>query len=552
MYTRIFSLVLASLLLSIATPVNAQLSIFKRKKPTKKELIRELEAAQKELDSLQKVLETDPIPLTDTASLDALNSGRPLFNYDGTDIFEGVEPGSNRDSLLSEWYGQKKLNVEDLITLEPDSVKYTSNIPDSVFIAKIKKMNSIIPIPYNYIVRNEIVRYTEQRKELASRILGLSSYYLPMFKEILDYYGLPQELAVMSIIESALNPIAVSWASAKGIWQFMYATARQYNLQITSYVDERYDPIAATHAAAKYLRDAYTIFGDWALAISSYNCGAGNVNKAIRRAGSKEFWNVYPYLPRETRGYVPAFVGALYLTNYYQEYDIVPTEPYALPAHVDTLIIRKNLHFEQIAANVDISVKELRTLNPQYLHDIIPGNERAYNLRVPYNITIPFIDKEKDIYAYKDSVYFSPIVYNKIKNNVSPSSRGNRITHTVTRGQTLGGIALKYKVSLSNLCKWNGLSTRSTLKIGRKLVVYTNGYKPASSSYKSVTYSADTKVPGASISGGYIWYTVKSGDTLLGIAIKFPGADLNDILRINGYSKKTRIYPGKKIKIRKI
>ena len=184
--------------------------------------------------------------------------------------------------------------------------------------------------------------------ERARHILGLCEYYMPIIEEIFDYYGLPKELKAVAIIESALNPTATSRVGAKGMWQFMYNTARQYNLKITSYVDERMDVVKSCHAAAKYLRDSYTIFGDWSLAISSYNCGIGNVNKAIRRAGSREFWDIYRYLPRETRGYVPSFVAALYLMHYYKDHGIIPAQ-LEMPPHVDTFQIKKNLHFEQIS-----------------------------------------------------------------------------------------------------------------------------------------------------------------------------------------------------------
>jgi membrane-bound lytic murein transglycosylase D len=346
----------------------------------------------------------------------------------------------------------------------------------------------------------------------------------------------------MAIIESGLNPIAVSRARAKGMWQFMYRTALQYNLHINSFVDERLDPIKSAHAAAKYSRDAYTIFGDWALAISSYNCGSGNVNKAIRRAGSKDFWAIYPYLPRETRGYVPAFVGALYLLSYHKDYPNLQPDQINLPAHVDTFAIKKNLHFEQISANIGISVDLLRTLNPQYTHDIIPGNEREYILQLPYNYTAQFIDKQDSIYTYKDSVYFNPIVYNKLKED-KMISQSSKIYHKVRSGETLGGIATKYRVKLSSIYRWNGLSSKSIIRPGQKIVIYRNGAGPSSSSASKGTAQTTT-------SGGYTYYTVKKGDTLSGIAYKC-GVSLNTILKLNGLSKTSKIYPGKKLKVKK-
>ena len=357
---------------------------------------------------------------------------------------------------------------------------------------------------------------------------------------------MPKELKAMAIIESALNPVAVSRARAKGMWQFMYRTALQYNLKINSYVDERLDPVASAHAAAKYLRDSYTIFGDWLLAISSYNCGVGNVNKAIRRAGgSREFWKIYPYLPRETRGYVPSFIAALYMLNYYKEHNLQPAQ-FNLPAHVDTFIVKKNLHFEQISGVIGIPVEELKNYNPQYVENIIPGNEAGYVLRLPYNYTVPFVEKEQEIYAYKDSVYFSPVAKADIKQGTQASS-GREIIHRVKKGETLGHIALRYHVSVRNLQRWNGLTSRSVLRIGQRIKIY-GGSAPASSSGSGSSKSSAT----TSKSGGYEWYTIKSGDTLLGIAYKFKGVSLNDILQLNGLTKNSKIYPGRKIKIRKL
>lgn len=543
--TRSGILILIAFILTFTPAEASAQGFFKKKNPSKKELLKQREELLHTIDSLKTILDGGAIELADTSEFgDTLNIGE--FNYEGMPHFEGAEPGSNPDSLLNIWYQHRQLDINDLISMDYNNADFVTNIPDSVFIAKITKMNSFIPIPYNNIVRNEIIKYTQMRPGLAKRVLGLSSYYMPIFEEIFDYYGLPKELRVMAIIESALNPVAVSRANAKGIWQFMYRTALQYNLQITSYVDERLDPIASAHAAAKYLRDSYTIFGDWALAISSYNCGSGNVNKAIRRAGSKNFWDIYPYLPRETRGYVPAFVGALYLTNYYKDYHIVPEAPVQMPVHVDTFMVKKNLHFEQIADNIGISVEELRLLNPQYIQDIIPGNERPYILRLPYNYTVPFVEKEQEIYTYKDSIYFNPIVYNKMKESRMLSS-ASTITHTVKKGDVLGKIALRYGVKVSDLQRWNKLNSRSVIRPGQKLRIYKGGGAPASARTSGGSKAA---VQGTSSSGGFTWYTIKKGDTLLGIALKFPGVSLNDLLKINGFTKNTKIYPGKKIKIK--
>lgn len=535
------TVLLLAAFLTVPAIANAQFlkKLFRKNgEPNRKELKAQIERLTKQRDSLQIIINDGAIALSDTTMIeDTLNVGE--LDYVTSQIFGNAEPGSNPDSLLSIWYRQKAIPIDRFIT-ETDSVEYFSNISDSVYIEKIKDMNSFIPIPYNHVVRNYIILYTEKMPEFSEQILGLSQYYLPIFEEILDQYNMPKELKVMAIIESGLNPVARSRANAKGIWQFMFRTALQYDLKITSFVDERYDPIKSTHAAAKYLSDAYTIFGDWALAISSYNCGAGNVNKAIRRAGSREFWDIYPYLPRETRGYVPAFVGALYLINYYKDYKLEPAKT-ELPVQVDTFKIHKNLHFKQISELVGIPLETIKSLNPQYVNDIIPGNEKSdYTLRIPYNYTAAFVDNEDSVYAFKENIYFTPVIYNKIKED-KMLSESRTIYHKVRSGETLGGIALRYKVRLADLKRWNNIGSRNLIRIGQRLVIYKNGGAPASSSGKAKTTS----------DGNYQYYTIKKGDTLLGIAYSC-GVRLNDILSLNGLSKNSKIYPGKKLKIKKI
>ena len=273
------------------------------------------------------------------------------------------------DSLLNIWYTHRTLSDELSIEL-PDTIKFESNVPDSVYIDRIKKMNSFITLPYNDIVKGYIIRYSEKMVSTMPKILALCEYYMPIFEETFNRYDMPEELKVMAIIESAMNPLAVSKVGAKGMWQFMYQTAKIYKLHIDSFVDERLDPVKSADAAARYLKDAYQIFGDWNLAIASYNCGAGNVNKAIRRSGSRKFWDIWPYLPKETRGYVPAFVGALYTLNYYKEHGIKP-EAIEMPVHTDTFQIKKMLHLKQVSEITGAPLEELKNLNPQYRHEII-------------------------------------------------------------------------------------------------------------------------------------------------------------------------------------
>ena len=383
---RTFILLATAVLLCIPVISSAKPKHDKEKKkitlftsPDRKALIRERdslrlanEALMMELDSLYREyadLEVyEELTEADSLSMDIM----------GTDIIGSVPDTAviSRDSLLSLWYQQRDLNLMEIEPSDIDTIEMVSDIPDSVYISRLQKLNPYISVPYNRIIRNHIVYYTQKMPEKMERILGLATYYIPIFEEIFDQYDMPLELTAMAVIESALNTKAVSRARAKGMWQFMYSTAKRYGLTINSYVDERFDPIASAHAAARYLRDSYLIFGDWSLAIASYNCGAGNVNKAIRRSGgSKDFWEIYPYLPRETRGYVPSFFAALYAMKYYKEHNLTP-EFIPMPPHTDTIKVNKMLHFEQIAHFTGASIEELRTHNPQYLHDIIPGTEK--------------------------------------------------------------------------------------------------------------------------------------------------------------------------------
>ena len=518
---------------------------------TRKELLKENQKLKRVIDSLQRVLEDSEIELTDTtAAEDTINPGN--IGFLNSELYENVTPGENPDSLLSIYYLQRQMATANLpATEDVETANYTSNIPDEVYIENLKKMNSFISLPYNSVVKNYIILYTERMPKRAANMLGLASYYLPIFENIFDSYGLPKELAAMAIIESALNPFAVSSANAKGLWQFIYSAAKQYNLQVDSYIDERFDPEKSCDAAARFLKDSYTIFGDWALAISSYNCGAGNVTKAIRRAGTKDFWSIYPYLPKETRGYMPSFVGALYMLKYYQNYNIVPDKP-SMPAHVDTFMIHKNLHFEQISEVIGIPVQELRELNPQYLRDIIPGDSKGMLLRLPYNYTAAFVDNEKTIYNYKDSIFFNPIVYSNYKSGQDGGS--TRIYHKVRKGQTLASIAKRYGVTVAQIKDWNNMSAKTkTVKTGRTLIIYRNAVSSAPrSSSSSASSGSSSKSSGStakSSGGGTKTYTVKKGDTLYGIAKK-NNMSLNDLLKMNGLTAKSTIHAGKKLKVK--
>lgn len=520
--------------------------IFPPKEERRSNLLKQRDSLFSVNDSLLRVIDTLRMEINDyelITSSDTLNSG--TLDLETPDYVPSDSLTlADTDSLMSIWYHQKDLelieNLEKDVDL--DTAVLLSNIPDSIYIERLQKMNSFISVPYNSIIRNYIITYTERIAKQSETMLGLCKYYMPIIEEIFDQYQLPLELKAMAIIESALNPRAVSRVKAKGMWQFMYGTAIRYNLLINSFVDERLDPVKSCHAAARYLQDAYRMFGSWPLAIASYNCGAGNVNKAIRRAGgSKEIWDVYPFLPRETRGYIPSFIAALYMMNYYQEHQLTPVAV-NMPVHTDTIKVTKMLHFDQVTHFTGIPKKELQDLNPQYLHDIVPGVEREYILRIPYNYTGKFVENEDSIYKYKDSLYFSPATLKKIKE--SGSTNAQRITHKVKSGETLSHIALKYGVKVKDIQRWNGV--KNNIRIGQKLVIYKGGGPAASAKSSSGSSKAKTTT-----SGGYVIYTVQSGDNLWDIAKKFPGVSAQNIMDLNGMNKGSKIYPGMKLKIKK-
>lgn len=447
------------------------------------------------------------------------------------------------DSLLSVWYLQRQMrdNMEGE-GCNMDSLQLSSKVSDAVLQERLEKMNSYITLPFNETVRNYMILYSEKMPAKMGNILGLCQYYMPVFEETFNKYGMPDELKYMAIIESALNPVAESRAGAKGMWQFMFRTARNYGLEINSFVDERLDPFKSADAAARYLDDSYRIFGDWNLAISSYNCGPGNVNKAIRRNGGKrDFWSVYNYLPRETRGYVPAFVGAMYAIKYSKENGLTPGYV-QMPAEVDTFEIHRNLHFRQISELVGVSMETLRNLNPQYIRDIIPGNSGTYTLRLPYNFSNDFIAHEDSVYTYKDTLYLNPQTLISTAKAISDASgSGSRITYRVRKGDYLGRIASRYHVSVSKLKQWNHLKSNN-IRVGQRLYIYRSGDSSLSAS--PAPSSAGTV---SSRSGSSVIYTVRNGDTLYGIAKRFPGISADDIMRANGIGSKIR--PGMKLRI---
>ena len=511
-------------------------------RPTRKALLAENEVLRFSLDSLQTLL-------------DSLESRRSHEDSLLMSLYVGNEPEAEEpefdytpevaDSLLQLWYRSYAISDFDAVhEYDMDSVRFTSDVSDEEMIRRLADMNSFISLPFNDNVKNYIILYSEKMKERMGRILGLSQYYFPVFEDILSKYSLPLELKYMAIVESMLNPTATSRAGAKGIWQFMYATGRSYGLEITSYVDERMDVEKSMDAAARYLADAYRIFGDWALAMSSYNCGAGNVSKAIRRAGgSMDYWDIYPYLPRETRGYVPAFVGVMYAMTYHQEYGIEPQDV-GMPAATDTFEIRKNLHFRQISDVVGVPIEEIETLNPQYFNNIIPGDNHSYILRLPSSWTGAFLAAEPDsLYGYKRDSLLSSRVIRDVQNSGSKAAQG-RIAYRVRSGDYLGKIAGRYGVSVSQLKRWNNLRS-SNIRAGQTLYIY--GASPKAAAAAAASQQSSSSGSGRTYTIGS-YYTVKSGDSLYNIAKLYPGVSAENIKEANGL-KSDRIRPGQELKI---
>lgn len=373
---------------------------------------------------------------------------------------------------------QRLLNVYHGSVLESDCV--TDSIgpvfSDSVYVERLKKIPAVFELVYNPVVKKYIELYTMRRRKQMSYMLGVGNYYFPIFEQALDALDLPMELKYLPVIESALNPRAYSVAGASGLWQFMYGTGKIYGLQGNSLVDERRDPIKATNAAVRFLRDLYKMYGDWAMVIAAYNCGPGNVNKAIKRSGGKkDYWSIYPYLPKETRGYVPAFIAATYAMTYHKEHKICPTRM-ELPYVCDTVVLKDRMHLEQISSVLGIDIETLRNMNPQYRKDIIPGNGEAYTLCLPENKVGSFIDMKDSIMAYKADSFsvVTKVVVLPAKADPYYRAGGGAVkkgVYVVKRGDTLSGIAQRRKVSIAKIKKWNNLKS-DRIYIGQKLRIY--------------------------------------------------------------------------------
>ncbi|MFI3296993.1 MAG: transglycosylase SLT domain-containing protein [bacterium] len=371
-----------------------------------------------------------------------------------------AEYENHLEMMLHNFYLMKLSDNSDSCDVEKFTPVYCS---DSVYIERLQQLPYIMEMPFNSVVKSFIEMYAKRDKQIG-RMLGVGNrYYFSLFEEALERYNVPFEMRYLPIIESGLNPQATSYVGAKGLWQFMAATGKYYKLEVNSLVDERCDPIKSSDAAARYLSDLYQMYGDWHLVIAAYNCGPGNVAKAIRHAdGKRNYWDIYPYLPRETRNYVPIFIAANYILNYHKEHNICATEPdYELIT--DTIMVTDRVHLSQISEVLSISIDELRYLNPQYRADIIPGNTKPYSLVLPMKDINGYTENRDTILAYK-----TELIERQLK--VEPKE-ASVITYKVKSGDTLGGIASRYKVSVANIQKWNGLKS-TTIRIGQNLKIH--------------------------------------------------------------------------------
>lgn len=429
--------------------------------------------------------------------------------------------------------------LTDVETTDIDST-VTFDLSVDVLKSRLAKLDAKSPfnVEYTPALENVIKAFLKNRKTSFERLMAISEYYFPMFEEHLAKYNVPLEIKYLAIVESALNPKAKSRVGATGLWQFMYPTGKQYNLEVNSYVDERYDPLKATEAACQYLSNLYGIFGDWSLVLASYNAGPGNVSKAIRRSGgSQNYWNIRRNLPKETANYVPAFLATMYIYEYQKEHGIKAKKAPVTYFETDTIAVKREMSFQQISDILDVPVEQIEFLNPIYKIKVIPfSKEKAHFLRLPKSKMGVFVSNEEKIYAYMDYLNSQkekisvPVSNSVVVDN--NSSSGKLMYHKIRSGESIGLIADKYGTTITNIKKWNHLHS-NVIQAGKTLKIYSNGAELSS-------------VPVNKGSSDY--YTVQRGDSLFSIARKFPGVSAENLKKWNDISG-DNIQPGMKLKI---
>lgn len=463
------------------------------------------------------------------------------------------------DEMLDLWYIKSQVPRVVSSSLVDDTTGVAFS--DSLIYQRLRAMKTVVPVAYNNTVKRWIELYIYKRKKSSSVLMGLAQYYYPFMQEIFDKYGVPEELIYLTIIESGLNPIAVSPMGATGIWQFMHGTGKAYGLEVNTFVDDRRDPLKATDAAARHLKDLYNIFNDWGLAISAYNCGAGNVRKAIARSGGKrDFWGVRPYLPKETQNYFPAYIAALYLATYHNQHGI-PSAKISIPFTVDTIMIHQELHFQQIADVLEIDIEELKTLNPQYKRLVIPAYSEPYPLRLKNQDLIKYLELKDSIYNYKYGEFFTPIkVYQGMFTGEAIASTDyKKMYHVVKSKETLASISKKYGLSVNELKQMNKLKSnyvKSNQKlfvgyeyIGKKLTENQDSTAVTTSQDSLVTSKpADNPVAQNPNPTKVTIYVIKKGDTLGSVA-RAHGITLKQLADYNNISNVNNVSIGQKLKI---
>ena len=424
------------------------------------------------------------------------------------------------------------------ITVNPNLVLTTDLLKE-----RLTKLNENTPfnLAYNPSLEKVINSYLRYRKKYYPALMAKAKYYFPVFEQFLGQYDIPLEMKYLAIVESALKPRARSRVGASGLWQFMYGTGKQFDLKVSSYVDERYHPVKSTIAACKYLSQLYKIFGDWDLALAAYNSGPGNVTKAIKRSGGyKNYWNIRPYLPRETAGYVPAFYATMYIFEYADEHNIYSNYPKYFNFQTDTIQIKRTVSFDQVSEVIEVDEEVLTFLNPSYKLNIIPNVKgRNYPLRLPSDKIIDFLDKEKDLYALADED-------DKKREKPLPKylEMDKRIRYKVRSGDYLGKIAKKFGVRVSDIKRWNRLKT-SNLSVGQRLYIFPKRIPvDINNSSANTTKKNQTK-------GSYNLYIVKEGDSLWTISRKFKNVSIDELKKWNNIWSVKSLKPGTKLKIYK-
>ena len=454
-----------------------------------------------------------------------------------TGYFESLGFNDNIDELNVNNYHKDSVPVFDSATYAKRFAELNANSPFSIV--------------YNNYIKGYVGLYAKRRKKITAKMLGLAPIYFPLFEENLDKYNLPLELKYLPIVESALNPKAKSRVGATGLWQFMYRTGKMFGLEVTSYYDERSDIYKSTDAACKYLKKLHGMYNDWDLALAAYNCGPGNVNKAIRRSGGKRsYWEIRAYLPRETRGYVPAFLAVNYVMNYAAEHNIYPVRPDISCFKTDTIGVSDHLSFSQISEALDIPLEYIEYLNPTYKHNFIPNSGAANTLCLPVEKIGDFLANEKAIYAHKsiqdkkDSIAVSQ---NKI---VSPKNKGGTVVYRVKSGDVLGKIAQRYHCRVSQIKDWNNLYS-DRLKIGQKLYIYAKPSYAVQNKKKSEVEREKTK-PKTIADGKHFYYTIREGDNLWDIAQKHKGVTVEQLQELNKGVNFKNMKVGTKIRLKPI